>query len=688
MRFSVLPTRRPYQAAVVPAWRRTFMGAARRVAVTLLLPVFVGTPALAEPAATLSVDAIAQKYGALRSASMLEISPNGELIAFRKVQEDGDLVIVYSLTKGKMVAGANVDELNPQDLYFINDDYLVMVASERRRLMGYRGELNLSTAFALNVQSGEMEQLLRPGDNIVRGQTGLGDIAGISADHRYLYMPAFVGRSDYDQNPRRSLMRVDLHSPRRPKVVEKGDADTLDYFLDDDGKVLAQEVYDNRDDKYSIEVPDGDGWRTIFEEKTDIIARTGVGLTPDRKSLIVLARNGSSGRVAYYQMSLADGKIADEPYGRDDADIEGVITGLDGIVYGLRYSGFTPSYELFEPSKDAFLKEAIAKFDGHSVFLSSWSDNWNELVIYVEGSTTAGSYYLVRPGKPAQFLANSRANLKDEPLNPRVVYRAKARDGMAIPTVLTLPLQYADNPKNMPTVLLPHGGPESYDRLEFDWLAQALATSGYLVLQPQFRGSAGFGLEHILAGRGEWGRKMQDDLTDTLDYFAKAGLADRSRACIVGASYGGYAALMGASVTPDLYRCAVSVNGVSDLNEMLDEDRSKAGDDHWVVSYFEQSIANGQYTQEDLEAISPITHANAVKVPVLLIHGEDDEVVSIDQSDEMYDALEDADKPVTFIRLKNENHYLLQGETRTETLTHVLRFLQENLGTMVVANKD
>jgi hypothetical protein len=163
MRFSVLLTRRPYQAAVVPAWRRTFMGAARRVVVTLLLPVFVGTPALAEPAATLSVDAIAQKYGALRSASMLEISPNGELIAFRKVQEDGDLVIVYSLAKGKMVAGANVDELNPQDLYFINDDYLVMVASERRRLMGYRGELNLSTAFALNVQSGEMEQLLLPG---------------------------------------------------------------------------------------------------------------------------------------------------------------------------------------------------------------------------------------------------------------------------------------------------------------------------------------------------------------------------------------------------------------------------------------------------------------------------------------------------------------------------------------------
>ncbi|WP_052481013.1 alpha/beta hydrolase family protein [Gilvimarinus agarilyticus] len=655
-----------------------------RLFVAALLPALFAVPAIAaEPAP--SSEAIAQQYGALPVTSMLEISPNGELIAFRKVQDGQDLVVVYSLEQRKVLTGANVNEINPHDLYFINDDYLVLVASERRRMLDYRGEMDVSTAFALNVKSGELEQLLRPGDNIYRGQSGLGAISGISADHRYVYMPAFVGSSEHDQSPERSLMKVDLQSPRRPKVVVKGDRDTLDYFLDGNGNVLAQEIYDNRYDKYVIKVPDGNGWRNIYEESTDIITRTGVGLTPDRQFLIILATNEHTGRVVYYKMSLADGTIADEPYGRDDADIESVIRDINGVVYGLQYSGFTPSYELFEPHKDAIVKEAVASFEGHSVSLSSWSDDWQELVVYVEGPTTAGSYYLVKSGKPAQFLAGARGNIKPDTLAPRVVYNAKARDGMKIPTILTLPLQFAGDPKNMPTIMLPHGGPETYDRLGFDWLAQAFAASGYLVLQPQFRGSSGFGLDHIVAGRGEWGRKMQDDLTDSLAYFAKAGLVDDSRVCIVGGSYGGYAALVGVSMTPGLYRCAVSINGVSDLNEMLDEDRSKAGDDHWVISYFEQSIANGEYTKEDLAAISPVNHAKAVKVPVLLIHGEDDEVVSVDQSDEMYDALKDEGKQVTFLELKNENHYLMQGETRTKALAHVLKFLQQNLSNTTLA---
>lgn len=651
----------------------------------VLLPALITLPAKAAKPSAAS-DAIAQQYGALPVTSMLEISPNGELIAFRKVQEGQDLIVVYSLVKRKVITGANVNDINPHDLYFINDDYLVLVASERRRMFGYRGELDISTAFALNVNSGELEQLLRPGDNIYRGQGGLGAISGISADHRYVYMPAFVGSSEHDQSPERSLMKVDLHSPRRPKVVEKGDRDTLNYFLDDDGNVLAQEIYDNRYDKYVIKVPEGNGWRDIYEESTDIITRTGVGLTPDRQSLILLATNEHTGRVVYYKMSLADGTIADEPYGRDDADIESVIRDINGVVYGLQYSGFTPSYELFEPHKDAIVKEAMASFEGHSVSLSSWSDDWQELVVYVEGPTTAGSYYLVKSGKPAQFLSDARSNIKSDTLAPRVVYNAKARDGMKIPTILTLPMAYAGDAKNMPTIMLPHGGPESYDRLGFDWLAQAFAASGYLVLQPQFRGSSGFGLDHIVAGRGEWGRKMQDDLTDSLAYFAKAGLVDTSRVCIVGASYGGYAALVGASMTPDLYRCAVSINGVSDLNEMLEEDRNKAGDDHWVISYFEQSIANGEYTKDDLAAISPVNHAKAVKAPVLLIHGEDDEVVSVDQSDDMHDALEDEGKQVTFVQLKNENHYLMQGETRTKALAHVLKFLQQNLSDATLAS--
>jgi Dipeptidyl aminopeptidases/acylaminoacyl-peptidases len=132
---------------------------------------------------------------------------------------------------------------------------------------------------------------------------------------------------------------------------------------------------------------------------------------------------------------------------------------------------------------------------------------------------------------------------------------------------------------------MPHGGPAAQDVIGFDYMAQALASRGYLVVQPQFRGSTGFGQEHYKAGWGQWGKAMQDDLTDGVNFFVKKGYADPARVCIVGASYGGYAALAGAAFTPDLYQCAVSIAGVSHLPKMLKADKSRYGKKagYWII---------------------------------------------------------------------------------------------------------
>jgi len=256
----------------------------------------------------------------------------------------------------------------------------------------------------------------------------------------------------------------------------------------------------------------------------------------------------------------------------------------------------------------------------------------------------------------------------------------KARDGLEINAVLTAPPDYdSETSGKLPAIVMPHGGPASYDRFDFNWRAQYFANRGYLIIQPNFRGSTGFGEEFEDAGRGEWGGKMQDDITDGVNALADAGIIDRDRVCIAGASYGGYAALAGAAFTPDLYKCVVAIAPVSDLNLMLSDRRRRSGSDHWVISYWEDVMAEGDARKEKLNAISPVHFAERIKAPVLLLHGNDDTVVPYNQSTVMERALRQAGKQVDLVKLEGEDHWLSVADTRLQTLREMDRFIAEHL---------
>jgi dipeptidyl aminopeptidase/acylaminoacyl peptidase len=229
-------------------------------------------------------------------------------------------------------------------------------------------------------------------------------------------------------------------------------------------------------------------------------------------------------------------------------------------------------------------------------------------------------------------------------------------------------------------VILPHGGPESYDRIGFDWLAQAIANQGFLVIQPQFRGSIGFGLEHRLAGYGQWGKKMQDDLSDSLLSLIKKKIVNPEKVCIVGASYGGYAALAGGAFTPDLYQCVVSINGVSDINKMLGSTEYYYGNDHWVLSYWKELVARGDADKNSLAAISPENYAVNFTAPTLLIHSENDQVVLIKQSENMESELKREKKSVKFVELEDDNHHLSTNTGRLRALEEIISFLNKHIG--------
>ena len=196
---------------------------------------------------------------------------------------------------------------------------------------------------------------------------------------------------------------------------------------------------------------------------------------------------------------------------------------------------------------------------------------------------------------------------------------------------------------------MPHGGPAVRDDFDFDWWVQALATRGYAVLQPQFRGSAGFGPAFETAGHQQWGGKMQEDLIDGVLALAARGVSDPKRVCIVGASYGGYAAMFGAAVYPSVYRCGVSVNGVSDLALLIGSKSRAFGRDTALVNSLETMMGDTRANAEAFRLASPVFRVTRQAAPILLIHGEDDTTVPIQQSRTMQRALKAIDRPADLV---------------------------------------
>jgi dipeptidyl aminopeptidase/acylaminoacyl peptidase len=220
---------------------------------------------------------------------------------------------------------------------------------------------------------------------------------------------------------------------------------------------------------------------------------------------------------------------------------------------------------------------------------------------------------------------------------------------------------------------MPHGGPAARDMPGFDWWAQALASRGYVVLQPEFRGSDGYGWSFLAAGFGEWGRKMQTDLSDGVRALADQGIVDPRRVCIVGASYGGYAALAGAALQHGIYRCAVSVAGISDPMNMMSHLPGKGRGERYLERFYGVTA----YDDRRLDEVAPLSHSSQIDIPVLLIHGTHDSVVPYFQSQLMHDAMTRDGKPVTMVSLDSEDHWLSQSETRQTMLIKTVEFLEK-----------
>lgn len=439
--------------------------------------------------------------------------------------------------------------------------------------------------------------------------------------------------------------------------------------------------------------PDGKNWRTLWRWK--LFAKDGVrpmGFGKDPNVLYIEADH--EGRDAVFTVDLSRPDLLRTlRLAHPQRDVGGSLmrSAATGEVIGIRAeTDDAQRAEIWDPQL-RLLARAIDKAlpDRYNRLLAFSADE-NRYMVYSSGNGIPGEYYLGdRASGDLFLLAEQHPQLPADQMARKRAVLIKSRDGLDLRSYLTLPRSGAALPEGrpvapLPLVLLPHGGPHYSDDIDFDTWTEFLAARGYAVLQVNFRGSTGYGHEFVAAGLQRWGLEMQDDLTDAVQWSIDQKIADPKRVCIVGGSYGGYAALMGAIKTPDLYRCVVSFAGVTDLIDLWNHEADFVGGEEIMNGM----IGNAWRDRERLRATSPSLQAARIKAPVLLVHGTADRSVPYEQGEDMAKALRKAGKLHQFITLEEGDHHLSRNSHSLTFFKALESFLAEHIGTTVPGSRS
>lgn len=627
-------------------------------------------------------------FGSIPAMMDPALSPSGQQVAWIDHSGERPVIEVLDLAKSARLLRTGVhEELKIRGIEWADDDILLIHQSLTRSI---RLSNNKNTPLewwrinALNVHTRQARYLLdRPDLSFV---TGMELVAPRTATPKKVLMASWSfsetnyrqetgshiagGRKDggwtYD------LFEVDT-TTGDGRRRDGGTPYTTDWIVDRDGQTVARVEWEPQRKRFSILHRRGLGYTKIFDLENG--ERPSVaGVTDDGSALFMFAALGRA-HAALWRLPLDGGEpqiVVEHPQHEISTPL---LDPHSGQLQGVWIEGIKPEIRWIDERARARAEGLRKTFNGVSAHVIGRSADHTRVLVDVFTWSKPSTFYLVDYQRgAADILGEKYPGLEHATMGEVQAISYQARDGYEIPAYLTLPAGL--EPKQLPLVALPHGGPQSRDNPGFDWLAQFLASRGYAVLQPQFRGSTGFGEAHANAGYKQWGGVMQDDVSDGVKAMVERGIVDASRICIAGASYGGYSALAGAAFTPDLYACAISINGVTDLPMMLGYERS-AGEESNAVAYWSEHI--GSHTDETVAARSPARAVDGIRAPILLLHGSSDTVVPPEQTRVMLKALRAKRKPVKFVELPGEDHWLSRSESRIRVLTEMETFLAEHL---------
>jgi len=645
----------------------------------LLMALFALAPAAVAATSTAPLAV----YGRLPFMEHVALSPDGTRFAFATTTANEETaVIVSAVSDLHQLAAVSSGTQKVRAISWADDDNLLVNASSTALLADapWSGRQEYMQQYTFQVSTGKIRDLMNMPFDMSEGGHAYGFVVA-PPRARQVGNKTFVYVIGASSAPSISLgdtvwvvptlFRISL-AARAGTVVNRGEPGSSTWLLDRDGGVVAAETHSDLSGEWSIKLGSAGTQRAALAGKSALEYPWIEGIAPDGNSIWV--NTTIDGHALWQSLSLADGTLAGPV--PDSEQYSTVIRDrLSDRIIGVAIGEDFPRYRFFDPKISKAwetVHQAVAQMHPR---LISWSDDQLKLIVLLQ-----------TPGAGLRYVHVDLERVKVVPIG--TVYRDLASiaevqpldypagDGLVIPAYLTLPP--GREAKDLPLVVLPHGGPESRDTAEFDWLSQALASQGYAVLRPNFRGSSlspGF----VAAGYGQWGRKMQTDLSDGVRFLAGKGLVDPKRVCIVGASYGGYAALAGAALEPTVYRCAAAIAGISDLGRFLRHVKSENdARNSPEQQYWQRFLGVSGPGDVALEELSPLAHVAAITAPVLLIHGHDDTVVSYEQSKLMAEALTRVHKNVTMVDLKKEDHWLSRSATRLQALEALVAFLQAN----------
>ena len=613
-------------------------------------------------------------YGGLPGVELMSLSPSGDRYALIAVVGEERKLLALTLD-GHVLTAAGVGDAKVQSVQWAGENHLlVAIHSTFKAPLEFDQNYELSSVIDVDLAKNSAKPIF---DRLPYVANAVFGTFGISEMNSHLF--GFFGGITYERSLGNEwvfthgwsdLYRVDLDT-FDTKRVAPGNEFTRGWVVSKEGAVVAHSTYRSDDGRWRL-YSEGDGHKLLLEQAdpqgdVDIIG-------PGRSPGTVLVADNSGERDLVEEISIGNGSkeelfrdvdVQEYLFDRDTRQLIGALTQEE------------PGATFFDPALLARFNAARQAFPRLNVTLVSYSSHLNRIVVKTEGANDSGTYWLVdtTTGK-ADHIARPYPLVRDYDVGVTRKYPYTAGDQLPIEGILTLPR--GREPKNLPLVVMPHGGPIGVqDEVGFDWWAQAYASRGYAVLQPNYRGSSGYGRAFRQAGFGQWGRKMQSDLSDGVAALAKDGTIDPKRVCIVGASYGGYAALAGVTLQQGIYRCAVSVAGPADLRQFFRWQSERHGYKSDATRFWRSVLGADSEGDAVMVTLSPTSAAARADAPILLIHGKDDTVVPIEQSEAMAGALKHAGKPYEYVVMNGEDHWLSRGATRIEMLKAAVAFVQK-----------